>query len=140
MKNNRTSDTNNGFQLLLKQYLNSTRSAPADLLSKHLDDDLLAAFSDGTLTPRELDPIVEHLANCTFCRQTTAELIRLDFQLNELSPAAIDATPTEPSFVTRFLETVFSGWREVGGQTVFAHSEDETEEDEKKEDPDENPQ
>lgn len=67
------------IQGLLDGFLN-LRTANDNLSNEswHLDEDLLSAFVEGNLNPRESQPIVSHLVDCSFCRHITTELVRLD--------------------------------------------------------------
>jgi hypothetical protein len=48
----------------------------------HLDEDTLGAFVESRLGETESLPIISHLVACAACRHTTAQLIRLESQLN----------------------------------------------------------
>lgn len=69
----------------------------------HLDEDQLASFIGGSLTPAESAPLVRHLAACTFCRRATSQLIGLESELGETDSAQA-AQPSEPGRVRRLLE------------------------------------
>lgn len=123
--------TDDSFQVLLARYLNlSTQTTPK---SEHLDQDTLNAFAEGKLSRRESTPVVSHLADCSFCRNITSELVRLDLSLEgpDLSPDIAERVPASTS-------SIFSGFlaRLFGpvDSTVFAHQEPESEEEESESD------
>ncbi len=94
----------------------------------HLDEDLLSAFVEGNLNPREAQPIVSHLVDCSFCRHNTAELVRLDltFAGDEIRVAGI--TDEQPSRISEVLNGLLSRIFGTTDATVFAHQEDEDKE------------
>lgn len=112
------------FQGLLKSYLRlrSSTGSP-QITTHHLDEDTLSAFTEGNLSQREATPIVSHLADCSFCRHKTAELVRLDlaFAESELSPAIVETR--EPSKVSEVLSGILSRLFGTGEAAVFAHEE-----------------
>ena len=75
-------------------------------LETHLDEDAICAFVEGRLEEAEISPVISHLIACASCRQTTAQLIRLDSQFdpeNELT-----ALEESPSRVRLFLDGLAS--------------------------------
>ncbi len=100
----------------------------------HLDEDSLSAFVEGNLTYREAQPVVNHLVGCSFCRDITAELVRLDLAFAEQSQpvAAVESHPTK---VSEVLSGILSRIFGTSDGAVFAHheeeSKEETEEDKK---------
>jgi len=112
------------FQDLLERYLRlrALEVSPADL-GLHLDEDTLAALTDGNLSLREATPVVGHLADCSFCRHKTAELIRLDLTINGAEPSLTAAEQTEPSRVANVFEGIIQRLFGVGDAAVFAHEE-----------------
>ena len=68
------------IQGVIDRYLRSKVSSEISTSSadRHLDEDSLAAFTEGNISRREAQPIVSHLIDCSFCRHVTAELIKLD--------------------------------------------------------------
>ena len=113
------------IQGLIDRYLHSQVSSN-DFTSheRHLDEDSLAAFTEGNISEREAQPIIKHLIDCSFCRHVTAELVKLDLAFAEkgIQVAAVD---TQPSKVSE----VLSGWLSrifgTGDSAVFAHQEKE---------------
>ncbi len=82
---------------LLEVYLVSSSAIPEN--EDHLDDDVLSAFIEGTLSKRELKPIISHLVKCSFCRHLAAEIIKFDSLISEESISQ-SAKPT------KFSETI----------------------------------
>ncbi|HLM59380.1 MAG TPA: hypothetical protein VK308_01125 [Pyrinomonadaceae bacterium] len=125
------------IQGVLDRYLRS-RNSREDLAlqDRHLDEDSLAAFTEGNLSEREAQPIVSHLVDCSFCRHVTAELIRLDSAFaDEEVPVAV--TENQPSKISEVLSNLFSRIFGANEGAVFAHQEKE-EESEKAEDVEDN--
>jgi len=89
----------------------------------HLDEDTLAAFTEGNMTMREATPIVSHLSDCTFCRHKTSELIRLDLAFAEDQPSLARAENREPAKVSEVLSGILSRLFGTGESAVFAHEE-----------------
>lgn len=106
--------------------------------SPHLDNDSLAAFTEGNLSELEARPLVRHLVDCSFCRHVTAELIRLDLAFAEnpvMSPAA---ETSEPSRVSEVLSGLLSRIFGTSDGAVFAHNEEKDEDADKEKDSDAN--
>jgi hypothetical protein len=89
----------------------------------HLDQDSLAAFTEGTLSEREAKPIVSHLVDCSFCRHVTAELVRLDMAFAETPATAAIAETAEPRRVSEVLSGLLSKIFGTTDGAVFAHEE-----------------
>ena len=121
------------IQGLIDRYLRSRNSDNETILpGEHLNEDSLAAFTDGNLSEREAQPIVSHLVNCSFCRHVTTELIKLDlaFADEAVRETAVENQPSKVSEVlSNLLARIFG--RDDGA--VFAHQEKEEEDSEKKE-------
>ncbi len=123
------------IQGLIDRYL-SSRTAPKVTTGSHLDEDSLAAFVDGNLNARESGTIVSHLVDCGYCRNVTAELVRLDLTFALADPAGNTAEPSEPSRISEVLSGLFSKIFGSSDGAVFAHHEpDEKEEDRGKNNP-----
>lgn len=103
----------------------------------HLDEEMLTAFIEGTLTEREAVPITKHLVDCYFCRHVSAKLIRLDLALSEGRVLVPDANSPEPAPVSEVISSLFSRIFGSSEGAVFAHGE-KNREDEDAENPDEN--
>ena len=120
------------IQGLLDKYLSSRGASPGD--SAHLDDDTVSAFIDGMLSERESGPALIHLADCSFCRHKTAELVRLDAAFAD-EPVTAEAASKEPTRVSEVLGSLLERLFGSSDSSVFAHGEDEK--DKKSEDEDE---
>ncbi len=117
-------------QKLISNYLHlqvSSNGLSAD--GQHLDEDSLSAFVEGNLGQKESQPIVSHLVDCSFCRQVTAELVKLDFALAGEMQQTVVNTET-PSKITEVLSNILSRIFGTNDGAVFAHQE--TEEDNEK--------
>ena len=113
------------IQGLVDRYLRSRTSDNNTILpGEHLDQDSLAAFTDGNLSEREAQPIVSHLVECSFCRHVTTELIRLDLAFAD---EAVQVTTVEkqPSKVSEVLSNLLSRIFGTNDGAVFAHQEKE---------------
>ena len=82
----------------------------------HLDDDSLAAFTEGRLSENESAPVLSHLVACSFCRHITAQLVRLDSAVGD-SNAALPVDDEDPGRIRRLLDDL--------GSRVFPTSNDE---------------
>jgi hypothetical protein len=122
------------IQGLLDRYL-ASRPAAITSTEAHLDQDTLAAFTEGSLSEREAAPLVLHLADCSFCRHISAELVRLDLELSSDSEQSVtvQATSTEPAKISEVLSGLFAKIFGTNDSAVFAH-EEKKEEKEGKED------
>ena len=118
------------IEQLLERYLRLRRvSGGNDFTNKgnHLDEDSLAAFVEGNLARRQAGSIVAHLADCSFCRHNTAELVKLDFALaGEILPSAAE-TDSAPASVSDVLHKLFSRIFGSADDAVFAHQDGEEE-------------
>ena len=121
------------IQSLLVAFFSSRRTlkSSAAETSFHLDEDSLAAFTEGNLAERESMPIVDHLVRCGFCRHRTAELLRLAVEFEgtdnrELTPLVSAA---EPSKISEVLSGLLAKIFGSSDQAVFAHEEKDSEED-----------
>ena len=126
------------IQGLLDRYLRSQNSRNNSALQEqHLDEDSLAAFTDGNLSEREARPIVSHLVDCSFCRHVTAELIRLDLAFAD-EGVQIAAIENQPSKISEVLSNLLSRIFGTNDGAVFAHEEKEEEDSEKAENKEDN--
>ncbi|MCY7347239.1 MAG: hypothetical protein LH614_13580 [Pyrinomonadaceae bacterium] len=111
------------IQGVLDRYLRSRISDNnLALQERHLDEDSLAAFAEGNLSERELKPVVSHLVECSFCRQVTTELVRLDLAFAEEEVKAVVAEK-RPSKISEVLESLLSRIFGTNDGAVFAHEE-----------------
>ena len=125
----------NKIQGLLDRYLRqrASSSVPALASESHLNDDSLTAFVEGNLSAREARPMVSHLVDCSFCRHVTTELVRLDLAFAETDVIESRAETSEPSSVSEVLSGILSRIFGTNDGAVFAHQENESEEDAEKE-------
>ena len=113
------------IQGLLDHYLQAnSQNKSFENKSEHLDEDSLAAFVDGNLLEGEAKPIINHLANCSYCRHISSELIKLDLVFAE-EPAPVGQLAAEPTKVSEVLSGVLSRIFGSADEAVFAHNEDE---------------
>ncbi|MBV6496435.1 MAG: zf-HC2 domain-containing protein [Acidobacteria bacterium ACB1] len=111
------------FQDLFAVYLRDrTNALRAEASTSHLDEDTISAFVDGGLTLRELDPVVAHLADCGYCRTSTAALLRLEAEFAEMAAPAREMQP-ESAGLAEALSTWFAKLFGSSAEGVFAHGE-----------------
>jgi hypothetical protein len=112
------------IQNVLAEYLTSVDRTAAT--TTHLDQDTLGAFTEGTLSEREAQPVVSHLVDCSFCRHITAELVKLDLEF-EAEPVSVPNTSqiSHPTKVSEVLSGLLSKMFGSSENAVFAHNEDE---------------
>ena len=90
----------------------------------HIDEDAIAAFVEGRLAETECTPVLAHLAACGLCRRVSAQIVRLENQ--------IDAEPTtetaveEPGRLEALLSTLGSAVPS-NEEVVFAYQNPEDE-------------
>lgn len=120
-------NTDERFQALLGSFLRGRSSIESP--QAHLDQDTLSAFAEGNISRREATPVVSHLADCTFCRHITSELVRLDMAFAETDTSAILVSDRAPAKVSEVLSGILSRIFGTADSTVFAHQEPEKEED-----------
>ena len=113
------------IQGLIDRYLRSRNSDNETILpGEHLNEDSLAAFTDGNLSEREAQPIVSHLVDCSFCRHVTTELIKLDLAFADQA-VQVTAVENQPSKVSEVLNNLLSRIFGRDDGAVFAHQEKE---------------
>jgi hypothetical protein len=115
------------IQGILAEYLTSRK--PSNASTGHLDQDTLAAFTEGNLTELEARPAVSHLVDCSYCRHITAELVRLDLEFAE-EPAPIRSQEAQPAKISEVLSGLLTKMFGTSENAVFAH-EDKDKDDEK---------
>lgn len=108
-------------RFLKNRVLETTPSA----FEHHLDEDSLAAFVEGNISPREAGPMVRHLVDCSFCRHVTTELIRLDMAFADAPAPSRTVEGAEPASVADVLNGLLSKIFGTRDGAVFAHNEDE---------------
>lgn len=112
------------IQGLLDRYLRSQKADSDQTTQKqHLDEDSLAAFTEGNLSEREAKPIISHLVECSFCRHVTAELVRLDLAFAGQDVQNAAAVENQPSKISEVLTNLLSSIFGNGDSAVFAHEE-----------------
>jgi hypothetical protein len=110
------------IQGLIDGYLRMNSSGNDFDTTDHLDEDKLTAFVEGNLTGREAKPITNHLVGCSFCRNITAELIKLDLTFAKDIPSVLVAK-NEPTRVAEVLNGILSRIFGTNDGAVFAHHE-----------------
>ena len=92
----------------------------------HLDEDTITAFVEARLEEPEYLSAVSHLIKCGECRSTTAQLVRLEFELDESN----ESTPYEESSsrLGAFLSGIAANLVPADQEdAVFAYQNPETE-------------
>lgn len=127
---------NDRFQAIVAEFLIADDSDVSGSLH-HLDDDTLAAFTEGSMSQREAKPVVAHLAACGHCRNITVELVRTEMAMagDDRTELAAESTPATISSV---LSGIVSRLFERNDAAVFAHGEKEESDEEEKVDDDKN--
>lgn len=88
----------------------------------HPDDDVINAFVEGTLDDRESRALASHLVNCASCLHLTAQLIRLDPAVEEVSSAAVAEEERGP--LQRFFDRLTTGIApSIDEDAVFAYQD-----------------
>ena len=116
------------IQGALAEYLTSRKTSNA--VTPHIEQDTLAAFTEGTLNARESQPVVTHLVDCSFCRHITAELVRLDLEFAGEPVESRVETTSSPTKISEVLSGLFAKMFGTTEDTVFAHREDDEKKDE----------
>jgi len=114
---------------LIHQRLNSFSNAEVVPVSdSHLDEDTIAAFVEARLGAHVSQTLVSHLVACKSCRRESAQLIRLESQIQNVAEANLSE---EPNRLSAFLESLRPSMPVVGEDVVFAYQNPspETEED-----------
>lgn len=89
----------------------------------HLDDDSMAAFVEGRLEENESSSLISHLVQCSSCRYTTAQLVRLESQVDPESEATADESPGRMrSFIENLAARITPSFEE---DAVFAYQNPE---------------
>ena len=117
------------IQKLLGAFLASRESlkSSAAETSFHLDEDSLAVFAEGNLSERESMPVVSHLIDCGFCRQKTAQLVKLELDFAG-ADQQITVADREPSKISEVLSGLLAKIFGTTDEAVFAHQEKESDE------------
>ena len=114
----------------LKARLRDQSLSPASI--DHPDDDVISAFVEGRLADAESLSIISHLVSCASCLHLTADLIRLEPEITEVSAESMP--DQEPGSLRRFLDRIAEGVTLANDDAVFAYQEkDESAADDKPE-------
>lgn len=85
--------TSQRFEALLQHHLQRRATLTPPLAAgDHLDDDTLAAFTEGRLSETQSTPVISHLISCHLCRHGTAQLLQLAAEMGEFEHEPV-ATP-----------------------------------------------
>ncbi|MEW6361376.1 MAG: hypothetical protein AB1477_04570 [Acidobacteriota bacterium] len=120
-KNHEFTPQSRQIQSILSRFLASVPQNETG--GPHLEDDFLSAFIEGSLNDYESEAAIGHLSECGFCRNTTAELIRLDYQLAEIQEREISQPVSEPTRISDVLNRLFSQIFGPAENVVFAHQD-----------------
>lgn len=99
------------FRQMVHEHLRHGRAsfAARSATGAHLDEDALSVFVEGRLSELESTPVVRHLVSCASCRHITAQLIRLDTEINASETLGhAPASSEEPGRIRRLLENLAS--------------------------------
>lgn len=107
--------------------ISETEAAASSSVS-HLDEDTISAFVEGRLEATESKPVVTHLTACGSCRRISAQLVRLESQIDAEPEAAAD----EPGRLQAFLSNLSSIVSPGGEDVVFAYQNPEAEDEQPK--------
>jgi hypothetical protein len=100
----KSSETEVARRIIHKHLLRrAALNPPLRSLDGHLDEDALSVFIEGRLSERESAPILQHLVACASCRHITAQLVRLESEIEFAQPEAA-TIPLETSRIRGFLE------------------------------------
>lgn len=101
---------------------------PAEVVAHfdgHVDDDSISAFVEGRLDANESAPLISHLVQCSACRHTTAQLVRLESEVEqENEPAADEGPGRMRSFIDNLAARITPSFEE---DAVFAYQNPEPE-------------
>lgn len=110
------------IQERLKSRIGSESAESA--LSVHPDEDTITAFVEGRMETEESTPVVSHLISCGSCRRATAELVRLESQLDEVDDTG--ASDETPGRLREFLDGLAARIIPSEEDVVFAYQNPET--------------
>ena len=94
----------------------------------HIDEDTIAAYIEGRLADSECKPVLAHLASCGLCRRASAQIVRLENQID--AGSARETAGGEPGRLEALLST-FGSVVSSNEDVVFAYQNPD--EDEKSE-------
>jgi hypothetical protein len=87
----------------------------------HPDDDIFSAFIEGRLEETDSLSIVSHLVNCATCLHLTANLIRFEADMNEVSSSSMAGQ--DPGLLRKFLDRIAEGAVPFDDHAVLAYQE-----------------
>jgi hypothetical protein len=87
----------------------------------HLDEDTISAFVEGRLGAVESKPVLAHLTDCGSCRRVSAQLVRLENQID----TETEASPDQPGRLQAFLSRLTSVVSATHEDVVFAYQNPE---------------
>lgn len=121
---------------LIEQRLKERSLGESTEVLAHLDEDTITAFVEARLEGAEYSSAVSHIIKCGECRSTTAQLVRLEFELDE-SNEGVEFDETS-SRVGAFLSGIAANLIPSNQEdSVFAYQNPETEPEEQPVDSDE---
>ena len=89
----------------------------------HLDEDAISAFVEGRLEEAESSSLISHLVQCSSCRYTTAQLVRLESQFDpEIEASAEESPGRVRSFIESLAARITPSFEE---DAVFAYQNPE---------------
>ena len=97
--------------------------SPDVSLSPHPDEDIICAFVEARLDTDESIPVISHLVACGVCRRATAQLVRLESQLDENDDFALEESPGRLGL---FLDGLASRITPSDENAVFAYQNPST--------------
>jgi hypothetical protein len=122
MPRKKLNNENESMRRTLHNYLQRRAlTSPPIAAGDHLDEDHLAAFTEGRLSEQEAKPLITHLVDCASCRRITARLIRLEEELGDSQTATSTPAQEEPGRIRRLLENLASRVIPSSEDTVFAY-------------------
>jgi len=91
----------------------------------HPDEDTICAFVEARLSADESLPVISHLIACGVCRRATAQLARLEYQLDENDDFAVEESSGR---LRLFLDDLASRITPPDEHVVFAYQNPITDE------------
>ena len=103
-----------------------TQAESSDVtLNAHPDEDIICAFVEARLGAGESLPVISHLIGCGVCRRATAQLMRLEHQLDENEDLALEESSGR---LRAFLNDLASRLTSHDENVVFAYQDPQTNE------------